>query len=579
MEKIKVLNGWTNRKETLPPPDPLRVYLDLPLPGSSLSQASPPALSAFPDLTALRVYLIGDLLRRLARRTEGRAKLVDRPEQAQVVVAGGGFRPTGPTGLLVKVASPVQVGELDQFTLDEIRLYLFSNALYTSPLKMSADTLTGARAAFGRLKDYVRRFQAEEVAQFLPNISKDAARVAEWRDSFYEFLVDDLNTPRAIATIWMMLQSELVDASKLALLTDFATVLGLSQGLGLPESYARPASAPERPAKDRPAPVTTDRRPANQFEAKRNQPVVTGFEGRNKPPPGSQKPGKPGPNQKPGSLSGKPAPANEQDDRSLRRINRSQDIRSYLDEPDRYDFTINLIAYNNLAAVQTTVESILKIMPRSARSLEVIVTEMNSSDKTTDYLAVVTQGYANFRVVYAQQNLGEAAGRNVALRQGRGHYLLLLDAGLRLTADYFDELWRELAREEAAKPALFGTSPVKLVRQNGALTGYEPVELDLKQATDLDVEALEGSVLCFRRALADEAGFMDEHFRFPYALGLDYSFGFRDKGFSVKVSPALSRMVERPANFARPVYGLPEEQQDRQRQKNWQLFLRSWQLE
>jgi hypothetical protein len=38
-------------------------------------------------------------------------------------------------------------------------------------------------------------------------------------------------------------------------------------------------------------------------------------------------------------------------------------------------------------------------------------------------------------------------------------------------------------------------------------------------------------------------------------------------------------MVERPANFARPVYGLPEEQQERQRQKNWQLFKRSWQLE
>ncbi len=72
---------------------------------------------------------------------------------------------------------------------------------------------------------------------------------------------------------------------------------------------------------------------------------------------------------------------------------------------------------------------------------------------------------------------------------------------------------------------------------------------------------------------------MDEHFRFPYALGLDYSFSFKDKGFAVKVSPVLSRMLERPTDFARPVYGLSEEQQEKQRQKNWQLFLRSWQLE
>ena len=72
---------------------------------------------------------------------------------------------------------------------------------------------------------------------------------------------------------------------------------------------------------------------------------------------------------------------------------------------------------------------------------------------------------------------------------------------------------------------------------------------------------------------------MDEHFRFPYALGLDYSFSFKDKGFGLKVSPVLEKMVERPANFARPIYGLPPDQQERQRQRNWQLFLRSWQLE
>jgi hypothetical protein len=113
------------------------------------------------------------------------------------------------------------------------------------------------------------------------------------------------------------------------------------------------------------------------------------------------------------------------------------------------------------------------------------------------------------------------------------------------------------------------------LRDGATLTGYE-----LASTTkDAEVEAFEGSVLCFRRSLIEDAGFMDEHFRFPYALGLDYSYSFKDKGFGLKVSPVLEKMVERPAGFARPAYGLPPEQQERQRQRNWQLFLRSWGLE
>ncbi len=572
MEKIKLLNGWSNRKETLPPSEPLRVYLALP---PSVAGNTPAPLSASTDLTALRVSLVGDLFMRLARRMGRRAIPADRPEQAQVAVAAGDAQKIRSNGLLLKVALPAQVGEIDQFTPDEIRLYLFSNALYGSSIKLSADTLAGARAAFGRLKDYVRRFQDEEILQALPNSSKDNAKITDWRESFYESLCDDLNTPRAIATIWMMLQSDLADAAKLALLTDFTSVLGLSLGLGLPEKFARPASEMERPGRSRPEAPVAQRRPG-QFEQKRNQPpVVFGVEGRTRP-----QPGKPVSGQQSGKTPEQAGRENTLGERSpLRRINSSQDVRSYLREPDRFDFTISLIAYDNLAAIQTTVESLLKILPRTTRAVEVIVTEMNGSDKVADYLAAIAHGYANFRVVYVQQNLGEGAGRNIAFRQGRGRYLLLLDAGLRLSVDYFEELWRELAREEAAKPALFGAFPVKLVRQAAAPTGFEPVDLDLKQTTDLQVEALEGSALVFRRELVEEAGFMDEHFRFPYALGLDYSFSFKDKGFAVKVSPVLSRMLERPTDFARPIYGLSEEQQEKQRQKNWQLFLRSWQLE
>jgi hypothetical protein len=38
-------------------------------------------------------------------------------------------------------------------------------------------------------------------------------------------------------------------------------------------------------------------------------------------------------------------------------------------------------------------------------------------------------------------------------------------------------------------------------------------------------------------------------------------------------------MVAAPPGLSRPDYGLTADQQSRQRGKNWQLFLRSWQLD
>lgn len=568
MEKIKLLNGWTNRKESLPPADPVRLFLAWPAasPVPALS-APPPPLAAFPDPTALRLYLTADLFSRLAQRAGRRIQLVERPETAQLAVTTA--PPSNRNTLWLKVAAPVRSGDFENFSLDEIRLYFYSNAPYAAPLKIGPDTLAGSRAAFGRLKDYVRRFQSAETTQALPNLDKAPAKSNEWRDRFYNLLCDDLAGPGAVATIWMMLQSDLPDAAKLALLADFAGVLGLSRGLGLPETAARPVRPhPEpSPVVSRPSKRPEPSQP--QPQPRRPGPVVTGIEGR-----ANSKNAKSGPGQKPTHPGRETAPETPE----VRRVTRSQDVRSYLGEPDRFDFTISLVAYDNLSQVRATVESVLKILSRSARSLEVIVAEMNGPQPVFDYLAPLAHGYANFRVIYAQQNLGEAAGRNLAFRQGRGRYLLLLDAGLRLVGDAFEELWEELAREDGSTPALFGAFPVKLVKDGGTPTGYELAETE-NISQDALVEAFEGSVLCFRRKLVEETGFMDEHFRFPYALGLDYSFAFKDKGYGLKVSPTLTRMVERPTNFARPDYGLPPDQQQRQRQRNWQLFLRSWGLE
>jgi hypothetical protein len=102
--------------------------------------------------------------------------------------------------------------------------------------------------------------------------------------------------------------------------------------------------------------------------------------------------------------------------------------------------------------------------------------------------------------------------------------------------------------------------------------GYSAMTITQKQEL-INGEALDGFMLVWRRKLANEVGLLDEHFRHPYALGIDYSYNFYDKDMRLVALPELLKVLDLPSNF--PTYGLDEA---RQKHKNWDLFRRSWNI-
>ena len=530
-DRLKLLNGWTNRPVGVSQRDPLRLYA-----GVNLTTPPDPA-----RLSDFRVYCVADLLRRVLLREGRQVQLVSQLAQADLVVSAE--PPPVGRGILVRVAAPVG-DSLPGIEPNEAR-YLMYSMPPGGTLQWSSGALAGAKAALSRLKDYAGRLKPGSGAK-----QAEPEGVSLWRGRFYEQLYDDLNTPRALAILWTMLQSELAGPAKYGLLSEFGGVLGLEGVLGLPPG------APVVPSNGQAPAVPRD------WQKKPKMTPVSGVEGN---------PTRPAPKARPGS----PPPPEPTEER--RRIIQSRDVRSHLNEPDRFDFTVSLIAYHNLPRLRTTVESLVHYTTRSLRSVEIIVVEMSGDEAAADYLDVKAAQVANFRVVYARQNLGEAAARNVAFRQGRGHYLLLLDAGIGLRADIFETLWPLLSVQP--HPALYGAYALTLERPDGRLEGFGPATpLPTTLVAPVPVEALDGTVLCLPRQAVETVGFMDEHFRVPYALDLDYSFGFKDKGLAVQVLPGLPDLLDRP-DPARPTYDLTPDQQARQQQKNWQLFLRSWEEE
>ena len=118
------------------------------------------------------------------------------------------------------------------------RLFLLG-AHYRSQLSFNWEALEGSNRALTKLYSAVAQIKAEAAGEE----AKNSTAAQEYAAAFESALLNDLNTPKALAILWSVLQSDqIVAADKLRLLTMFDSVLGL--GLDQVESYQE-LSAPE----------------------------------------------------------------------------------------------------------------------------------------------------------------------------------------------------------------------------------------------------------------------------------------------------------------------------------------------
>ncbi|MFA7671308.1 MAG: cysteine--tRNA ligase [Sphaerochaetaceae bacterium] len=104
--------------------------------------------------------------------------------------------------------------------------YRFFNlgAHYRSQLVFSWEALKGAQNGRRKLANTIKRLKQEAT---LPNKSSESDTIS-YVDQFYTHLANDLNTPRALATLWTMLQdNSKTPNQKLAAIEKMDKVLGL----------------------------------------------------------------------------------------------------------------------------------------------------------------------------------------------------------------------------------------------------------------------------------------------------------------------------------------------------------------
>ena len=164
------------------------------------------------------------------------------------------------------------------------------------------------------------------------------------------------------------------------------------------------------------------------------------------------------------------------------------------------------------------------------------------------------------RVLFADHDMGFAAGRNATMRASRGRYVVLLDTSIELAGD----IWPPIARA-LDDPQVGVAGPYGLVTDDLK---------EFRESAGPDVDAVEGYLMAFRRALLPEVGPFEEKFRFYRLLDVYESFMFKTSGYRVVALPEVAELIAKHPH--REWYSLTEEERAAKSKKNFDIWKRRW---
>ena len=409
--------------------------------------------------------------------------------------------------------------------------YLCMTVRYRHRMNFTFNSLKASEKALTNLQQRVWVWKS------LPPLAEPPSQSEEWRRQFWATVQNDLDLPGALALTWEMVRSDLPGQAKLALLLDFDRVFGL--GLDqVPASY--PAPEPILAAIDQRGLL---RKQADYSSA---DPLRASVRAKGYLVEDTAD-----------ATRIRPKTSLEQREERWRSVSSSREVESFLDRPSRYDFTFVLNAYNYLDDVQRCVGSMLAYS--HDYPVEIIVVDNGSTDGTAEWLEELQAGYPNVRAIHCDHVIGDAAGKNIGLKQSLGKNIVILDGSAEIVGDILGPISQQLADPSVG---LFG--PYGLATED---TRHFHEDVDQGEA-----DAIQAYCMALRREAVSSVGLMRECFRFYRNLDIDYSFQFKDKGYRIVADSSLPLVRHEHRQWT----GLDEGQRDELSRKNFGRFLRRW---
>ncbi len=440
--------------------------------------------------------------------------------------------------------------------------YFYTTALYRSRLNFTFRALQAAQTSLERLRGLAYRLllQSDKERVFSEEPLEARLGAHAWRDVFLAEVEQDLNMPRAMSVVWSMLRTnELSSTSRVRLLLDCDRILGFDLKNYLQSEEPRKKTDPEIYLAKVPAAIGAQVRERGQLRAQgdyvradhvRHALSAEGFALRDTAP---------------GTLV-LPRPPEEE----FTVISSSNDVRDNTQLPDLYEFSINLLAHNSREDLERCIKSICQ--HANDQHIELVIIENGSTDDTLAYLQQLAregdlQGdkgndgqRIGVNVLFADHNIGFAAGRNATMRASRGRFIVLMDTSIEVKGDIWGPLVDALADRSVGVAGPYGLMTDDL--------------REFREAQGSDVDAIEAYLMAFRRELLPEVGWVDEKFRFYRLMDIFFSFFFKTAGYRVVTTPLVAERIEKHAH--REWYSLSEEERATKSKKNYDIFRARW---
>ena len=199
--------------------------------------------------------------------------------------------------------------------------------------------------------------------------------------------------------------------------------------------------------------------------------------------------------------------------RAHRRVSSGIELPDARRDPAARSWSVCIVTREFPDDVARCVRGALAWLPRDG---EVLVLDQGSSDAVADRVASLA-GDGRVRVVLADRDLGEAAGRNALLRIARGAMLLQLDPSVEL----IDDMYAPLA--EALRPTRIGAVGPWGLRSVDALKQWDEVTIGA-------CDAIAGYCFATRREPLLAIGGFDERYRYYRNLDIATSLALRERG-------------------------------------------------
>jgi cysteinyl-tRNA synthetase len=433
--------------------------------------------------------------------------------------------------------------------------YFYTTALYRSRLNFTFRALQAAQTSLERLRGlaYQLFLQADKDQVF----ANEPVAPRDWLDQFLAEVENDLNMPRAMSVVWAMLHARDCDpTTKLRLLFDFDRILGFDLKGYLQSDMPRRKADSATHLAALPGRITSLVRERESLRTRgefaqadqiRSEIESAGYRINDTPH---------------GCIV---LPRRLEDEFTV--LSSSSDAPDSTQLPDLFEISVNLLAHNSQSDLERCIQSICR--HSGDRSIELVIIDDGSTDETLAYLEQLARQddlvgangqHIGLQVLFADHNLGFAAGRNATMRASRGHYIVLMDTSIEVDGDIWEPLTNTLAD-----------------RNMGVVGPYGLVTGDLREfqeSSGPDVDAIEGYLMAFRRELLPEVGWIDERFRFYRLMDIHFSFFFKTSGYRALTTPVVAERIRKHPH--REWYSLSEEERATKSKKNYDIFRDRW---